>query len=140
MQFNDKNSNRNHLYKRIKKLNDLNPECHDSNFMLAKISYDSIKKERQEKVDAEELKTICLQANIKAIKLSPFRWESVFNLGNYYNDVAKDFKKALKCYQKAYELCQNLEICGLELVDCLLHEKEEVSIKITFQILKECSN
>ena len=97
--------------------------------MLAKISFDSIKNERQEKIDREELKTICLHANIKAIKLSPFRWESVFNLGNYYNVVTKDYKKALKCYQKAYELCQNLAICGLELVDCLLHEKEEVSYK-----------
>ncbi len=94
--------------------------------MLAKISYDSIVNEHAEKVDREELKSICFQANIKAIKLSPFRWEAVFNLGNYYNNVAKDYKKALKCYQKTYELCQNLELCGLELVDCLLHEKEDV--------------
>ena len=102
--------------------------------MLAKISYDSIKHERPESVDREELKATCFQATIKAIKLSPFRWEPVFNLGNYYHNVVKDYKKALKCYQKAYELCQNLEICGLELVDCLLHEKED---EIAFSVLKK---
>ena len=107
-------------------MNDQNPEWHDSNFILAKISYDSIKNQTQEKVDREELKSICFQSNIKAIKLSPFRWESVFNLGNYYKYLAKDYKKAIKCYQKSYELCQNLELCGLELVDSLLHEKEDV--------------
>ena len=41
--------------------------------------------------------------------------------------MAKDYKKALKCFQKAYELSQSLDLCGLELVDCLLHEKEDVS-------------
>lgn len=117
-------------------MNDLNSECHDSNFMLAKISYDSIKNDYVESVDREELKSICFQASIKAIKLSPFRWESVFNLGKYYATVVKDYKKALKCYQKAYELCQNLEICGLELVDCLLHEKED---EIAFSVLKRAN-
>lgn len=95
--------------------------------MLGIIAYNSIINEYPEKCEREELKSVCFQANIKAIKLSPFRWESVFNLGNYYNNVVKDYRKALKCYQKAYELCQNLEICGLELVDCLLHEKEDVN-------------
>ena len=40
--------------------------------------------------------------------------------------MARDYKKALKCFQKAYELSQNLDLCGLELVDCLLHEKDDV--------------
>ncbi len=63
---------------------------------------------------------------LKAIKLAPFKWEPIYQLGNYYKYLLKDHKKALKCYQKSYELCQNLELCGLELVDCLLHEKEDV--------------
>ena len=62
----------------------------------------------------------------KAIKLSPYKWEPIFHLGNYYGKILRDTKKALKCYQKAFELCQNLELCGLELVDALLNEKEEV--------------
>ncbi len=108
---------------------DSNPDCHDSNFLLAKISFDSIKNQIEEKIDRDELKSLCFQSHIKAIKLSPFRWESVYNLGYYYKHTIRDFKKALKCFQKAYELCQNLDLCGLELVDCLLHEKENVKFK-----------
>ncbi len=39
-----------------------------------------------------------------------------------------DNKKALKCYQKAYEMCDNLGICGVELVDSLLKDNNEVLI------------
>ena len=65
--------------------------------------------------------------------MSPHRWESIYHLGKYYKYIAKDYKKALKCYQKAYELSEDLNLCGLELVDCLLHEKEDVRI-ISYKI------
>ncbi len=73
----------------------------------------------------ESMMTTCFQANVKAIKLSPFRWDFIFQLGRYYKQLLKENKKALKCFQKAFELCQNLQLCGLELVDCLLKEKED---------------
>ncbi len=68
--------------------------------------------------------------------MTPFNWEPVYVLGNFYKYFVKDYKKALKCYQKAYELCQNLDLCGLELVDCLLHEKEN---EIAFNVLKKAN-
>ena len=83
--------------------------------------------------DADEIRHLCFQANIKAIKLCPYKWETIFYLGKYYKYLLGDYKKALKCFQKAYELCHTLSLCGLELVDCLLHEKEE---DIAFSVLK----
>ena len=103
--------------------------------MLTKISFELIKL-NLDSYNRDDLRNTCLQANIKGIKLSPYRWESVYMLGNFYKYFMKDFKKALKCYQKSYELCQNLELCGLELVDCLLHEKED---EIAFNVLKKAN-
>ncbi len=75
-----------------------------------------------------------IESILKAIKLSPYKWEPIFFLGKYYKYLIKDFKKSLKCFQKSYELCQSLDLCGLELVDCLLHEKED---EIAFNVLKK---
>lgn len=70
----------------------------------------------------------------KSIRLGPYQWEPVYLFGNYYKHVLNDSKRALKCYQKTYELCQKLSMCGLELIDCLLHEKEDT---IAFSLLKK---
>lgn len=77
----------------------------------------------------------------KAIKLNPFNWECIFYLGVYYSKLSMDFKKAVKCFLKAYELCQNLNICGLELVDALLSQnQEELASNLLKTALVENSN
>lgn len=103
-----------------------NPENHDNQIFLAKTCYNLLLN-RNEKLEYEEIKTLCFQSNIKAIKLSPYKWESIYQLGIYYKYLVKDYKKALKCFQKTYELCLNLNLCGLELVDTLLYEKNDVA-------------
>lgn len=74
--------------------------------------------------------------------MSPFKWESVYLLGNYYSKLVLEPKKAVKCYQKAFELCQNLELCGLELVDALLADKQEEEalgiLKIAMNEISDC--
>jgi hypothetical protein len=66
---------------------------------------------------------VCLQA----IKLNPFKFAGIMFLGHFYSNLTRDNKKALKCYQKTYEMCNNLNICGIELVDSLLKDNNEVN-------------
>jgi hypothetical protein len=58
--------------------------------------------------------------------MNEYKYEGIFYLGNYYKNILNDNKKALKCFQKVYELCENINICGLELVDSLLNDNKEV--------------
>jgi hypothetical protein len=58
--------------------------------------------------------------------MNEFKYEAIFCLGKYYKNILNDNKRALKCFQKVYELCGNLNICGLELVDSLLNDNKEV--------------
>ena len=59
--------------------------------------------------------------------MNEYKYEAIFYLGNYYKNILNDNKRALKCFQKVYELCLNLNICGLELVDALLTDNKEVN-------------
>ena len=58
--------------------------------------------------------------------MNEYKYEAIFYLGNYYKNILNENKRALKCFQKVYELCENINICGLELVDSLLNDNKEV--------------
>jgi tetratricopeptide (TPR) repeat protein len=113
-------------------------EC---NYYFSKVCYNIILHHRSQisssELSSETILNNCFKSSIKAIKLNPYRWHFIFNLGNYYKYLIKDYKKALKCYQKVYDICLNLNLCGVELVDCLLKNKEDDE---AFIILKRAIN
>ena len=77
--------------------------------MLTKISFELIKL-NLDSYNRDDLRNTCLQANIKGIKLSPYRWESVYMLGNFYKYFMKDFKKAIKYYDHSLSEHRNPDI------------------------------
>jgi tetratricopeptide (TPR) repeat protein len=116
----------------------LDTNSFESNFTLAKISYRILANNKQDLFLNENINDIFMSSILKSIRINPFRYESIQLFGYYYGNIIKDTKKALKCYQKSYELCKDLNICGLELVDCLINENmHDLAVNILRKAINE---
>lgn len=100
----------------------LDINTYEGNFIVAKIAYLILVKNKQDLFLNENINDVFMSSILKSIRMNPFQYQPIQLFGNFYKNIIKDSKKALKCYQKTYELCKDLNICGLELVDCLLSE------------------
>ncbi|XP_024542904.1 tetratricopeptide repeat protein SKI3 [Selaginella moellendorffii] len=71
--------------------------------------------------ETEDMKEKAAHEFVESAKLDPSRADTFIYLGHYYRELAKDLRRAVRCYQKAVALDAENEATGEMLCDILDH-------------------